>query len=257
MTQASTGHRVLVTGSAGAVGRPVCEELIRRGHHVRGFDRHASTVLGDGVTGNVADGAAVRSAMDGIDTIVHLAANPHGSATFMDGLLEPNVIGLFNVMDAARDLGVRRVVLASTLQVVSGLRTNDEPRGTDDAAPTNHYALTKRWAEQMGEMYARVHGLSVICGRICWMPRNPEEADRLANSKRIGGLYVSPHDVGRFFACAVEAEGIDFAILYCAGPPDEEGPHYDLEPGRRLIGYQPRDTFPAGLGFEWSGQDRG
>ena len=247
--------RVLVTGSAGAVGQVVCAALAQRGHHVRGFDRCPTRGVEDAVVGSVGDGQALRSAMAGMDTIVHLASGTGAESDAMEKLLEPNVIGLFNVMDAARDGAVRRVVLASSLQVVLGMDESEKPRGTDDAAPTTRDALTKRWGEQMGEMYARLHGLSVICGRITWMPRDAEEIDRLTATSQDMPLYVSPRDTGRFFTCAVEAQGVDFAILYCAGPPHQGRSRFDMDPGRRLIGYEPADVFPEGLGFAWSASD--
>ena len=59
-------------------------------------------------------------------------------------------------------------------------------------------------------------------------------------------MYLSPGDAGRFFRCAVEAEGIPFAILFATSRSN--GPVlFDLEPARRLIGFEPRDTFPDGI----------
>ena len=112
--------KVLVTGSAGTVGRPVCEALARRGHAVRGFDRAPTPELADAVVADLADGEAVRAAVRGIDAVVHLAAQPV-EAPFAE-LVGPNVVGLYNVMDAAREEGVRRIVLASSMMVVSRAR---------------------------------------------------------------------------------------------------------------------------------------
>ena len=103
---------------------------------------------------DVADAAAVQAAMRGVDAVVHLAAQPH-ERPFPE-LVGPNVIGLYNVMDAAREQAVRRVVLASSMMVVWGGRgPAGGPAGVGDRRPNNHYALTKVWAEQMGELYAR------------------------------------------------------------------------------------------------------
>jgi nucleoside-diphosphate-sugar epimerase len=65
---------VLVTGSAGTIGRPLCEELRRRGHAVRAFDRAPTPDVAGAI---VADAAAVQAAMRGIDAVVQLAAQPH------------------------------------------------------------------------------------------------------------------------------------------------------------------------------------
>lgn len=211
------------------------------------------------VLGDIADADAVQRAAAGAAAVVHLAAHPD-DAPFLETLLAPNVVGLFNVMDAARRAGASRVVLASSMQVVSGLRRRGlgRPLTADDAAPTNHYALTKVWAERMGEMYARVYGLPVIAARIGWLPRSAAGADRLASHRGGPRAYLSHGDAGRFFADAVDAAFTGFAVLYAVSrPPDDPGggpgqPAVDLDTARRMIGYEPRDVWPAGLAFEWS-----
>ena len=67
---------------------------------------------------DVADAAAVREAVRGMDAVVHLAAQPH-DVPFPE-LVGPNVVGLYNVMNAAREEGVRRLVVASSMMVVAG-----------------------------------------------------------------------------------------------------------------------------------------
>ena len=178
---------------------------------------------------------------------------PGGSAEPDDAdfaLLEgPNVRGLFHVLDAARLEGVRRVTLASSIQVLGKWweRKPGRPARAADANPINHYALTKLWAEQMGEMYARCYGLSVLAVRVAFMVRNPSEAQRL-HQNQLFDVYLSRGDVGRFFAQAVEAPPLGFAVLYAAGAGCEQ--RFDLETARLLIGYEPRDRWPEGLGFE-------
>lgn len=236
---------VVVTGAAGAIGRPVCDELLRRGHHVRGLDRVPTPWLGDARVADLLDREATRDAVRGADALVHLAAEPD-DADF--ALLEgPNVRGLFHVLDAARQEGLRRVVLASSIQVLgTWWEPGPRPASTRDALPSNHYALTKLWAEQMGEMYARLYGLSVIAARVAFMARGPEEARRLVQ-RLLFDTYLSRGDVARFFAAAIEAPAIDFAVLYAVGVGGER--LFDMEPTTRLIGFTPRDRWPEGLGF--------
>jgi uronate dehydrogenase len=234
--------RVLVTGSAGAVGRPVCAELRAFGHSVRAFDLQPTPAGDDALVGDIADRDAVSLATRGMDAVVHLAAIPTDAP--FETLLGPNVLGVHHVLDAAREHGVGRVVLASTIQTVGHL--SRERRVTaDDRAPGNHYALTKVWAEEMGAFAARQHGLSVIVPRIAWMVRNPDEAKRM-NEIRAYDLYLSPRDAARFFRVAVEADAPGFSLMFVAGP--ECGARVDLEPARRL-GFVPQDRFPEGLDF--------
>lgn len=238
---------VLVTGSAGTIGQPVCAELSRRGHRVRGLDRVPSPGLAQAAVVDLVDREGVRAAVRGVDCVVHLAAHPD-DADF--SLLEgPNVRGLFHVLDAARHEGVRRVILASSIQALGHWwdQSRQAPAGPRDGLPVNHYGLTKVWAEHMGEMYARCHGLSVLAVRIAFMVRDRAEALRLEQEK-LYDTYLSRGDVGRFFALAVDAGPIDFAVLYAVGVGGER--LFDMEPARRLLGFEARDRWPDGLGFE-------
>lgn len=251
---------VLVTGSSGAVAGPVCRALRDAGHVVRGFDRTASDDVDQMHTGDLVDRQAVNDAVAGVDAVIHLAAQPD-RADFIEGLLQPNVIGLFHVMDAARHHQSPRVVLASSIQVVSALLRNKQSpiRAEHGVAPVNHYALTKVWAEAMGEMYARCYEMSVIAVRVGWFPRNPSEATRASGKSYFFPLYLSWRDTGRFFRCAIESDQPrrgEYAMLFAASKAPDQ-PIVDLGPARELIGYEPVDLFPEGLGFEWTAKAQG
>jgi nucleoside-diphosphate-sugar epimerase len=233
--------RVLVTGAAGAIGKPVCELLGHRGHVVRRFDRLQSG--GDEVIADIADTAAVFAACAGTDAIVHLAATPD-RAPFLE-LVAPNVVGVFNVLDAARQHGVRRVVLASSVQVCWSQGPH-ERRTAAHTAPRNHYALTKLWAEEMGAMYAREFAISIIAARIGWMVRDEREGLDM-RARNMMSTYISRGDVARFMACAIETPDVPFSVFYAMGPGG--GDCYDMDAARRAIGFEPQDHFPAGLPF--------
>jgi hypothetical protein len=188
-----------------------------------------------------------------MDIILHLGAYPN-DADFLEVLLEPNVRGLFHICDAARQVKAERLILASTLQVVTGHRQQDRTRTVrieDGPTPVNHYALTKVWAEAMGDMYARVHGLSVINVRIGWLPRNTEEAKRLVANPGGPAVFLSHDDSDRFLERCVESPrpgpGEAVTLFATSRPPGQEA--LDLEPARRIIGYEPQDTWPEGLPF--------
>jgi nucleoside-diphosphate-sugar epimerase len=246
-------QRVLVTGSSGAIGQPVCHYLQARGHQVRGFDRHRTPGLADFFQGDLTDREQVQAAVADMETVIHLAAYPN-DADFIDVLLEPNVRGLYHVCDAARQAGVKRLVLASSIQVISGhgRREGMTIRSEDGAKPTNHYALTKVWAETMGEMYARCYNLAVINVRIGWFPRNLHEAQRLAAAAPFGpNVFFSHNDAQRFFICCVEAAQPDpgQAVTVFAASQPQTFPRLDLEPARRILGYEPQDRWREGLPF--------
>lgn len=233
---------VLVTGSSGAIGRPVCAELARQGDMVRGFDRVQAEEPQEMFLGEIEQAEHVRQAMQGMDAVIHLAANPY-DAPFPE-LIGPNVLGLYHVLDAARAEGVKRVVLASSVQVV-GTRS-DRRLKAEQRAPSNHYALTKVLAEDMGAMYSQRFGLEVIAARIGWMVRDEREARKM-QELRLFHIYVSRADVASFFSLSVHAEFSGFSVLWAVGADGRE--RFDLEPARRAIGYDPKEMWPQGLAF--------
>jgi uronate dehydrogenase len=251
-----TNHpkRVLVTGTTGEIGSVVAQRLVQRGHHVRGFARRPSPDLQDYVVGDLNDQDAVRRAVEGMEVVIHLGAYPN-DADFLDVLLEPNVRGLFHICDAAREFKVQRLSLASTLQTVAGHGSPLRPiRIEEGPAPTNHYALTKVWAEEMGKMVARVHGISVVNVRIGWLPRNPEEADGLKAAPEGPDHYFSHADAQRFYERVVESPtpGPGEAVTLFATSKPANVERLELEPARRVLGYEPQDTWPHGLNFDYT-----
>ena len=250
-------RRVLVTGATGAIGIPVCQHLIKRGHFVRGLGRKEEPDLGDVtldeyVRGDLTDRTLIDSAVAGMDTILHLGAY-RNDADFVNVLLAPNVIGVHYICEAAQKHGVQRLMLASTLQTVAGFGQADEPiHISDGPRPTNHYALTKVWGEIYGDMMVRNHNLSVINVRIGWLPRDPEYAQRLFNSDDGVNIYLSHNDAQRFFERCVESEtpGPGQSVTLFATSKPLHRTRLDLESARVAIGYIPQNSWPEGLPFD-------
>jgi nucleoside-diphosphate-sugar epimerase len=239
---------VLVTGSAGRLGRAAVRELKARGHTVRGFDRLPTPAADQSIVGDITDGDAVRRAADGVAALVHLAATPD-DADFLTDLLPNNIVGVYHVLEAARLAGVKRLVLASSGQVVWWQRFRGPLPVGPDAPPTPRgwYAAAKVFLEAAGRVYAEAHGLSVVAVRLGWCPRTREHAEELARTGWGQDVYLSPCDAGRFFACAVEADaGIRFAVVFANSRPVRQV-LYDVGPTKDLLGYEPRDTWPEGV----------
>lgn len=241
---------VLVTGSAGRIGRAVAAELSARGHRVIGFDRvpgsRYSPSLKEAVAGDLTKLSEVERAMKGVDEVVHLAATPDED-DFLSKLLPNNVIALFHVLEQARLASVKRVILASTCQVVRGHAGPWPITPEMPATPRNWYASTKIFAEAAGQSYAYLHDLSVIVVRCGWCPRTRRDLAELSKSDFDRDVYLSPADAGRCFACAVEASpDLRFAVVFATSLPVKEL-RYDLRPARELLGYEPRDCWPQGI----------
>lgn len=227
---------------------------------MRGMGRKEEPHLGDCalndyIRGDLTDRRLVDSAVQDMNTVLHLAAY-RNDADFVDVLLEPNVIGLHHVCDASLRADVNRLMLASTLQVVAGFGPDHEPiRPQDGARPTNHYALTKAWSELYGEMVARCHNLSIINARIGWLPRNPAYAQRLLQSEDGVNIYFSHRDAQRFFERCVESEspGPGESITIFAASRSLKRTRLSLESASNSIGYQPQDVWPNGMPFAVEG----
>jgi nucleoside-diphosphate-sugar epimerase len=236
---------VLVTGSAGRIGRAVAAELRARGHRVRGFDRVAPRRPED-VQGDLGRPEDLERAMAGVEVVAHLAATPDED-DFPASLLPNNVVGLYQLLEAARRAAVERVILAGTCQIYRGHAGPFPIRLETPPAPRNWYSATKVFAEAAGQAFAHQHGLPVLVIRCGWCPRSPEHAAELAASPYGPLSYLSPGDAGRCFAAAVELPAPPrFAVVFATSRPAGLA-RYDIEPTRALLGYEPRDRWPEGL----------
>lgn len=239
---------VLVTGSSGRIGRAVVAELVRRGHPVRGFDRIPGSGTSEFFTGNLTDRPALDQAMAGMNCLVHLAATPD-DADFLTELLPNNLIGVYHVLESAREAGVQRLILASSSQVNWWQRTHGQipVRPEDPPSPRAWYAATKVFLEGIGRSYAEHYGLSVIIVRLGWCPRTRAQEEEIAAEEWSQDIYLSPGDAGRFLARAVEAPATIRHLVVAATSRPRYREQYDLTAARERLGYEPRDTWPEGL----------
>ena len=170
------GKKILVTGADGFIGSHLTEELVRRGHDVRAFvcynsfnswgwlDQSESSIRAglDVFAGDVRDPHGVRAAMRGCDVVLHLAAliaipySYHSPDTYVD----TNVKGTLNIVQAARELDVQRVVHTSTSEVYGTARfvpiTEDHPLQAQSP-----YSASKIGADQIALSFQRSFGTPV------------------------------------------------------------------------------------------------
>jgi len=234
--------KVLLTGAAGFIGRMLRDHwgtrFCLRLADVKPVedDDHECVVF------DCADYDAMKDACDGVDTVIHLAADPSMKADFYDSLLSRNVIATYNAFQAALECGCKRIVFASSINAVLG-HEDRTPVGPDAPAyPINVYGATKCWGEALGRAYAHAHGLSSIMVRI-GSPRFEQDGDWDPEEKSWG---ISPRDTAQLFARCIEVEDVDFAIVN--GVSNHKYPWMDLEVNREVLGYEPEDgtAFPKG-----------
>ncbi len=165
----------LVTGGAGFIGSHIVEELIRRGERVRAIDNFATgrredlTAFRDRVDlreVDIRDLGAIRPHFEGIDYVIHLAALPSVPRSIKDPVTSNavNVDGTLNVLVAARDAKVKRVVFAA-----SSSAYGDNPvlprLESHEPQPLSPYALTKLTGEYYCRIFFRIYGLETVALR--------------------------------------------------------------------------------------------
>jgi UDP-glucose 4-epimerase len=151
--------KVLLTGIAGRIGSHVLAALQNAGHTVRGFDLiepNREALPEEMVIGSLLDEAAVASAVDGVDRVLHLAALMSWHPDDEAKLFDVNVQGTYNLLRAASKAGVRRFVFASSGEVYPELNPAYQP--LDEAhptRPTSVYGMTKLLGEEMVQHFGR------------------------------------------------------------------------------------------------------
>ena len=179
---------------------------------------------------------ACRHAVQGIDVVLHLAADPSPRADYYESLRPNNFDGTYNIFRAAADAGCNRVVYASSVQTMLGYPQDD---GTPVGAywwPLNMYAVSKCYGEATARMFSATEGVSAICVRIGAYQRpglgDPEWRHELS-------AYVSPRDLNQLFRLCIDTEGIDFAVVH--GISNNRVMRLSLTETRELLGYEPVD----------------
>ena len=212
---------------------------------MRAFDVRKSPGVDDARVGDISDVSQIGKVLTGIDIVVHLAATPDED-DFMNKLLPNNIVGIHNVLESARQSQVRRVILASTGQVVMGHEGPWPITPEMPFSPMNWYAAAKVMAEVAGQFYSRVHGLSVIVARLGWCPRDKQHAAELAEDEFGKDVYLSPRDAGRFFVCATEApKDVKHCAVFVTSKHVDKV-RYDPSAAKDLLGFTPQDTWPEG-----------
>ncbi|HLF22873.1 MAG TPA: NAD-dependent epimerase/dehydratase family protein [Burkholderiales bacterium] len=165
---------ILVTGGAGFIGSHLVERLVREGRRVRVLDNLSSGkranlagVSGvEFIEGDIRDASTVRTGMNGIDAIYHLAAVASVQASIDDplGTHGSNFTGTLNLLEAARRQGVRRMIYASSAAVYGD--TNDLPVSEKTLThPLSPYAADKLAGEHYLNFYAAKHGIATTAFR--------------------------------------------------------------------------------------------
>lgn len=233
-------RRVLITGAAGRIGTAFRARYGDR-YDLRLVDRRPVEEPGDheAYTADLVELTEAQRACEGIDTVIHLAADPSPRATFYDTLLPLNIQMTYNLFHAAKEQGCRRIIFASSIHAVNAYPLDVQIHPTDPIRPGDLYGVTKVWGEALCSYFADREGLSSIAIRIGAFG-TPE---RLAESgdSRLLSLWVSHDDLSQLIHRCIEApDSLKFLIVQ--GVSDNQLKRMDISNAREILGYAPVDN---------------
>ena len=180
---------------------------------------------------------------EGVECVLHCAGQARPRAGWAD-VQRHNIDATLNVFEAAAQAGVRRVVFMSSNWTMAGYRFGTE-RLTESLPPRpiNPYGVSKVVGECVGRSFAEHRGLSVICLRLGNCTGQAPDDPRLAHRFWERQKWLSDRDFLQLVDRSIAAEGVRFATVN--GMSLNAGMRWDLETGRRLLGYVPVDGLPS------------
>jgi uronate dehydrogenase len=226
--------KILITGAAGQIGRALRAAWQGR-YALRLSDIGAMAPARENeecVSADISDLAAVEKLMPSVDAVAHFGAQSVEAP--WDKLLGPNIIGVYNILEAARRHNVKRVILASSNHAVGFYRREVTLDASHAPRPDGPYGVTKAFCEAIGSMYADKHGMTVACLRIGTFrePDRPEEPRHLMT-------WISHRDLVHLVTRCIEAPDYHFAIVY--GASNNTRSRWDNAKVAHL-GFRPQDN---------------
>jgi uronate dehydrogenase len=182
---------------------------------------------------------SVEHAIEGARAILHLAANAHDDAVFGE-LLEPNLVGVQNVFEAARRAGVARVVFASSIHVVLGRPGDYQTHVAEPPRPDCLYGATKTFGEALCSVYSDDEHLSAIAVRIGAFVPDSELARWASDQPEYLSMAVTGRDLCELLhRCLVAPSDLRFGVVH--GLSNNRYKWLEMESTRALVGFTPRD----------------
>ena len=245
---------VLVTGLSGLVGTALRSDFEDR-YELSSLSRYGTDGMDDShnFKGNIAELDTIIPAFEGQHTVVHLAADRSANANW-ESALRNNFVGVYNVYEAAKRTGVKRVVFGSSQHAIGGFY-QDEPYKTilagkfdqvkrpfkliDETVPIRpdgYYGASKAYAEGLGSYYSEFHGISSINIRIGWTISNDNP------TSNGGGLamWLSHRSAAQIHVKAVDAPDLlMYTVVFAMS--NNYWNIFSLEKARKVLGYEPQD----------------
>ena len=221
---------VLITGAAGDVGTHLRRELARN-YRIRASDLRSIKKIGNEtyLRADVSKMAEALRITKGVDAIVHLGG--YSVEGPWEGILSANIIGCYNVFEAARRNGVKRIIFPTSNHAVGFYERSQTIDHNVYIKPDSRYGVSKVFGEALGSLYADKYGMQFLMIRIGNV--NPAPID-----KRRLSIWISPRDIAQLVTIGIEHPAIRFEIVY--GISANKRAWYDNANAFRL-GYKPQD----------------
>lgn len=226
-------HRLLLTGAAGGLGRVLRQRMAAHCTVLRLSDRvplQAEAAHEEVYTTALEDPAAMLDLLDGVDAVLHFGGISVEAA--WDPILQANIVGVYNLYEAARKKGVKRIVFASSNHVVGFYKQNEVIDTLAPPRPDGLYGVSKAFGEDLSRMYFERHGIETICLRIGSATEAPENRRMLAS-------WLSHDDLERLILAALHAVNPGHTIVF--GCSDNSVRWWDNTRAAHL-GYRPQDN---------------
>lgn len=225
--------RLLLTGAAGGLGRVLRPRLKAYCDTLRLSD---IADLGSAAPGEelrpvrLEDRAGVLSLLDGVNAVVHLGGV--STEQHFDLILQANIVGTYNLYEAARKHGVKRIVFASSNHVTGFYRQDEVIDTQAPMRPDGHYGISKAYGENLAQFYFDRYGIETVSLRIG--SSFPEPKDR-----RMLATWMSYDDLERLVMASLTAPVVGHSVIY--GMSDNTTTWWDNTAARH-IGYRPQDS---------------
>ncbi len=227
--QSRSSLHVAVTGGVGLLGHQIIQDLLDHGHHpvcvdVRRPEKHAWNKHCPDRVADLTDLGQTFGALRDVDAVIHCAAIPWAGTYPPEVVFRTNMLSHFNVLQACAGLGIRKVVTASSIQVINRVRTEqmvsplyfpvDEEH---PCVPDTEYGMSKEAGEAINRMFHRRYGIRTASIRLPGVLRADRIQERLnvAEEARARGLwsYIDPRDAAQCFRLAVESDAFECEIF--------------------------------------------
>ena len=238
--------KILITGGCGKIGSYFARFASHR-YAIRVVDKVAwnaeklGPLAGESMVVDLQSLEGCRKACEGIDMVIHLAADPSPEADFLESLLSNNIVATYNMFRAAKEAGCKRFIFASSAHAVAAYPADVQINANMPVRPQNMYGVSKCFGEALAAYYALNEGLPSVVLRI-GAYLFPEEIELGWLLPDETNAFLDPDDFNQLLIKCLETPDITFAIAHAIS--DNRFKRLDLTETRQLFGYRPQaDAF--------------